>query len=110
MLRLRQLALTYQDETQFGEMPVLHIELDYSVRPFRDVEKEYLDLFYLYSGEEQPKPDYLGDIAEAFESCMDKYSQFLNTKTGEIVSVPGDPGVTGLDEDANFGRKSKKRK
>ena len=87
------------DEMQFGEIPELHIDLDYSVRPFQDVEKEYLDLFYLYSGEEQPKPVYLEDIAAAFESCMDEWSQFLNTKTGEIVSVPDDPGLTGLDED-----------
>ena len=30
--------------------PELHIDLDYSVRSFRDVEKEYLDLFYCFSG------------------------------------------------------------
>lgn len=30
---------------------------------------------------------------------MDEWSQFLNTKTGEIVSVPNDPGLTGSDED-----------
>lgn len=33
------------DETQAGEIPELHIDLDYSVRPFRDVEQEYLELF-----------------------------------------------------------------
>ena len=87
------------DETQFGEIPEVHIDLDYTVRSFQDVEKEYLELFYLYSGKEMPKPVYLEDIAEAFESCMDEWSQFLNTKTGEIVSVPDDPGLTGLDED-----------
>jgi hypothetical protein len=87
------------DETQFGEIPEVHIDLDYTVRSFQDVEKEYLELFYLYSGEEMPKPVYLEDIAAAFESCMDEWSQFLNTKTGEIVSVPDDPGLTGLDED-----------
>lgn len=38
------------DEKQFGEIPELHIDLDYSVRSFRDVEKEYLDLFYCFSG------------------------------------------------------------
>ena len=90
------------DEMQFGEIPEIHIDLDYSVRPFQDVEKEYLELFYLYSGEEQPKPVYLEDIAAAFESSMDEWSQFLNTKTGEIVSVPDDPGLTGLDEDAEL--------
>ncbi len=87
------------DETQFGEIPELHIELDYAVRPFQDVEKEYLELFYRFSGEEMPKPICLEDIADAFESCMDEWLQFLNTKTGEIVSVPDDPGLTGLDED-----------
>lgn len=87
------------DEMQFGEIPELHIDLDYAFRPFQDVEKEYLDLFYLYSGEEQPKPVFLEDIVDAFESCMDEWSQFLNTRTGEIVSVPNDPGLTGLDED-----------
>ena len=43
------------DEVQFGEIPETHIDLDYTVRPFQDVEKEYLDLFDLYSGEEHPK-------------------------------------------------------
>ena len=42
------------DEVQTGEIPDTHIDLDYSVRPFQDVEKEYLDLFHLYSGEKQP--------------------------------------------------------
>ena len=84
------------DETQFGEIPEIHIDLDYSVRPFQDVEKEYLDLFYLCTGDEQPKPVYLEDISEAFESCMEEWSQFLNTKTGEIISVPNIPE---LDED-----------
>ncbi len=87
------------DETQFGEIPVVHIDLDYAVRPFEDVEQEYLDLFYRFSGEEQPKPIYLEDIADAFESCTDEWSQFLNTKTGEIVSLPEDPGLADLDED-----------
>ena len=36
-------------ETQTGEIPHLHIDLDYTVRPFRDVEKEYLELYYRYS-------------------------------------------------------------
>lgn len=57
------------DETQFGEIPKLHIDLDYTVRPFQDVEKEYLELFYRFSGEEMPRPVYLEDIADAFESC-----------------------------------------
>lgn len=87
------------DETQFGEIPQLNIDLDYTVRPFEEVEKEYLELFYRFSGEEMPNPVYLEDIAEAFESCMDEWSQFLNTRTGEIVSVPDDPGLTGLEED-----------
>ena len=38
-------------ETQFGEIPQLHIDLDYSVRPFREVEQEYLELFYRCSGD-----------------------------------------------------------
>ena len=87
------------DETHFGEIPELHIKLDYSVRSFQDVEKEYLELFYRFSGEEMPKLVYLEDIADAFESCMDEWSQFLNTRTGEIVSVPDDLGLTGLEED-----------
>ena len=40
------------DEKQNGEAPELHIAPDYSVRSFRDVEKEYLELFYHFSGEE----------------------------------------------------------
>lgn len=87
------------DEMQFGEIPELKIDLDYTVRSFQDVEKEYLELFCRFSGEEMPKPVYLEDIADAFEACMDEWSQFLNTKTGEIVSVPDDLFLTGLKED-----------
>ena len=68
------------DETQFGEVPKLNINLDYSVRPFQDVEKEYLILFYGFSGKEMPKPVYLEDIVDAFESCTNGWSQFVNTK------------------------------
>ena len=39
-------------EKQYGEIPQLHIDPDYSVRPFQDVEKEYLELFHQLSGEE----------------------------------------------------------
>ena len=87
------------DETQFGVVPDIHIDLDYSVRPFQEVEKEYLELFCQYSGEETSKPVSLEDIVDAFESCMDEWSQFLNTKTGEIISVSDDPGLCDLDEE-----------
>ena len=87
------------DETQFGEVPKLNINLDYSVRPFQDVEKEYLILFYGFSGKEMPKPVYLEDIVDAFESCTNGWSQFVNTKTGEIIMIPDDPGLMGMDED-----------
>lgn len=30
-------------------------------------------------------------LADAFEECSDERNQFLNIKTGEIVSVPEDP-------------------
>lgn len=43
-------------KSQPGEGPTLHIALDYTVRPFQDVETEYLELFRLCSGEEQLKP------------------------------------------------------
>lgn len=36
-------------EKQSGETPELHIDLDYSVRPFRDVEQDYLKLFKRFS-------------------------------------------------------------
>ena len=29
-------------------------------------------------------------LADAFEECSDEWNQFLNIKTGEIVSVPED--------------------
>jgi len=38
-------------EKQSGDVPELQIDLDYSVRPFPDVEKEYLELFHRFSGE-----------------------------------------------------------
>ena len=37
-------------EIQYGEIPELHIDLDYAVRPFEEVEEEYLSLFEKYSG------------------------------------------------------------
>ena len=36
-------------EPQSGEKPELHIDLDYTVRPFRDVEKEYLAIFQRFA-------------------------------------------------------------
>ena len=39
-------------EVQYGEVPDLHIDLDYAVRPFAEVEDEYLGLFAKYSGTE----------------------------------------------------------
>ena len=36
-------------EKQHGAAPKIHIEIDYTVRPFQDVEKEYMDLFCQYS-------------------------------------------------------------
>ena len=42
---------------------------------------------------------YLEDIADAFESCMSEWAQFLNTKTGEIVSVPEAAGFIEFDEE-----------
>jgi len=33
-------------EKTYGEKPKLHISPDYSFRPFEDVEKEYLELYY----------------------------------------------------------------
>ena len=38
-------------EDQFGEGPELHIDLDYAVRPFEEVEQEYLELFCEFSKE-----------------------------------------------------------
>ena len=37
-------------EIQYGVIPELHIDLDYTVRPFEEVEEEYLSLFEKYSG------------------------------------------------------------
>lgn len=78
-------------EVQYGEIPDLHIELDYTVQPFSKVEDEYLLLFEKYSGTTAPKTIYLEDIAEAFDECMDGWVQFLNVCTGEIVSLSEDP-------------------
>lgn len=45
------------NEKQTGEPPKLHSELDYTVRPFQEVEDEYLALFRLYAGKVQaPQP------------------------------------------------------
>ena len=37
-------------EMQHGPMPDLHIKIDFSFRPFKDVERDYLELFYQYYG------------------------------------------------------------
>ena len=37
------------DEHRTGAMPEIHIDLSYEVRPFEDVEKEYLELYRCYS-------------------------------------------------------------
>ena len=37
-------------EMQHGPMPNLHIKIDFSFRPFKDVERDYLELFYQYYG------------------------------------------------------------
>ncbi len=87
------------DEEQFGDIPDLNINLDYSLRPFQEVEMDYLKFFYQYSGEEMPRPVYLKDIAEAFEACMDEWSQFLNTKTGEIISLPNDSVMLDIEDE-----------
>ena len=78
-------------EVQYGEIPDLQIDLDYTVRPFAEVEDEYLMLFAKYSGTAASKAVYLEDIADAFEECMDGWAQFLDTRTGEIVALSEDP-------------------
>lgn len=80
-------------EVQYGEIPDLQIDLDYTVRPFAEVEDEYLTLFAKYSGTVAPKTVYLEDIADAFEECMDGWAQFLDTRTGEIVALAEDPYI-----------------
>lgn len=78
-------------EVQYGEIPDLQIDLDYTVRSFAEVEDEYLMLFAKYSGTVAPKTVYLEDIEDAFEECMDGWAQFLDTRTGEIVALSEDP-------------------
>ena len=80
-------------EVQYGEIPDLQIDLDYTVRPFTEVEDEYLMLFAKYSGTAASKAVYLEDIADAFEECMDGWAQFLDTRTGEIVALAEDPYI-----------------
>ena len=80
-------------EVQYGEIPDLQIDLDYTVRPFTEVEDEYLTLFAKYSGTVASKTVYLEDIADAFEECMDGWAQFLDTRTGEIVALAEDPYI-----------------
>lgn len=78
-------------EIQYGEIPELHIELDYTVHSFSEVEEEYLALYEKYSGMAPRKIVYLEDIAEVFDDCMDGWVQFLNTQTAEIVNLSEDP-------------------
>ena len=54
MIRLRDMLISLVlNEIQSGEIPKLHIGLDYSVRPFQEVESEYLELFYRFSEEKR---------------------------------------------------------
>ena len=39
---------TLLDEKQETEKPKLHIDLDYTVRPFKVVEEEYLEIFKIF--------------------------------------------------------------
>ena len=39
---------TLLDEKQETEKPKLHIDLDYTVRPFKVVEEEYLEIFKMF--------------------------------------------------------------
>ena len=75
-------------ELQLGKIPEIHIGLSYEVRPFTDVEEEYLELYYQYSGEEMPKTVCIEELADEFEAMFDGWSQFLNKKTCEIISLP----------------------
>lgn len=75
-------------EEQTEKIPEIHIELSYEVRPFADVEEEYLELYYRYSGAERPKTVCIEELADEFEAMFDGWSQFLNKKTGEIISLP----------------------
>ena len=34
------------------------------------------------------KPVFIEDVADAFETTMEEWTQFLNTETGEFVSLP----------------------
>ncbi len=43
---------------------------------------------------------YIEDIADALDAVMDSWNQFLNTETGEIVSLPSpDNGYIDMDEE-----------
>ena len=91
------------DEWPDTNVPLIKVEYDYTVRPFREVEEEYLELYYQFSGEEQPQPVYLDDIVDAFDSCMRDWSQYLNVKTGEIVMLSDEPWVRLVeDKDAEL--------
>ena len=41
----------------------------------------------------------LSVLADAFEECFDEWNQYLNIKTGEIVSIPEDPWLIDEMED-----------
>lgn len=41
----------------------------------------------------------LSVLADAFEECFDEWNQYLNIKTGEIVSFPEDPWLIDEMED-----------
>ena len=49
-------------QLQTGIVPELHIDLSYNVRPFAEVEAEYLDLYYRYSGAEIPSQKEEGTL------------------------------------------------
>ena len=40
-------------EDQTGRIPEIHIQLSYEVRPFEDIEEQFLELYYRYSGAER---------------------------------------------------------
>lgn len=76
------------NEYQRDPEPKLLCPPSYEVRPFADVEEEFLEIYYQYTDGSKHAPIYLEDIADAFDSGFSDWEQFLNLETGGIVVLP----------------------
>ena len=70
------------------EAPRIHVVLDYSFRPFAEVEEEYLSLFERFRDVSKDAVADLDALTKTFSEAADGFMSFYHIPTGEIVTLP----------------------